>query len=600
MRIDVDGQHYDVPDDATHEEIDAITRPAGGPGMGESLARGAAQGATLGFGDEIQGAIQAAGQKVLPEALGGGGATKKGFLDLYREARDSARKDDSEAQSANPKTFVGGNLAGGLATLPLAPGGGMAVKGGTMGARLLAAAKAGGELGAASGFGASGADLTQGDVVGAAKDAVVGGGAGAAAAVGLPLVGKAVGKVAGGLGRAMLNGLVEVGPEAKMLQAQGVRMTLGQASPRSWINSLEQSAESIPVVGDHMKLLRGVARQDVQNVALSKGVAPGQTMPTTGDVNEKLSAIYDGFEKAYAPVKSHLVQATVPAPGGGMPLAQAFGDAVKDPNVLATSETRSAVAQFLDNQLSAIHDPAQAANAKMMAQIQSQGIPAAQAQAMANQLVPFTPRSLTAGDLLGLRSNIRSEIRGALQGANPDFKTAKLLRNAEEAIGTSLKSQLPPDAVAHLAATDAQYAKMMTVSDAVRRSGDLPGGFTPAMLSQAVKSSTPRAAYAQGAGGELRDLARAGRATIDQTVPPTGARLLQMLPGGRATTAALAALANTQSGARILTGATTPQLAGQALVAALRQRAGPMASQAARNAAQLAAITAGEHTGGQQ
>ena len=74
MLVDVDGQHYDVPDDATHAEIDAITRHQAAPvGKGESLARGAAQGATMGFGDEIQGAVQALGGRVLPESMGGFG-----------------------------------------------------------------------------------------------------------------------------------------------------------------------------------------------------------------------------------------------------------------------------------------------------------------------------------------------------------------------------------------------------------------------------------------------------------------------------------------------------------------------------------------------
>jgi hypothetical protein len=75
----------------------------------ESLGRGAAQGATLGFADELGGAVFGA-----KEAL----TSDKTFSDAYKERRDYAREQNKSAQEANPWSYGGGELAGGL----LAPG----------------------------------------------------------------------------------------------------------------------------------------------------------------------------------------------------------------------------------------------------------------------------------------------------------------------------------------------------------------------------------------------------------------------------------------------------------------------------------------------
>src|SRR6266568_7797816 len=74
------------------EEVHALGLESdSGPSAGEAFGRGAAQGATLGFGDEIQGLVQAVGQKVLPESLGGIDYGKS-LKELYRESREAARR----------------------------------------------------------------------------------------------------------------------------------------------------------------------------------------------------------------------------------------------------------------------------------------------------------------------------------------------------------------------------------------------------------------------------------------------------------------------------------------------------------------------------
>lgn len=129
----------------------------------ESAGRGAMQGATLGFGDEIAGAVQA-----LPEAI----TSDKKLKDLYQKYRDIQRKKNDEAQKQNPKSFFAGNVVGGLA--PVALTGGAAAP-----ETLAGAIGLGASYGAASGLGSSEADLTKGQVGQAAKDTAIGAGIGA-------------------------------------------------------------------------------------------------------------------------------------------------------------------------------------------------------------------------------------------------------------------------------------------------------------------------------------------------------------------------------------------------------------------------------------
>lgn len=121
----------------------------------EALGAGAAQGATLGFGDEAQGAIQALGIK-----MAGQTGAEKPFAQLYRENRDVKRLENEAAQQAHSGAYLTGEVAGGVAPTLLAPGG-----------RLWALA-----TGAAQGAGFSNAD-TPGGLAG---DTALGGGLGVA------------------------------------------------------------------------------------------------------------------------------------------------------------------------------------------------------------------------------------------------------------------------------------------------------------------------------------------------------------------------------------------------------------------------------------
>jgi hypothetical protein len=128
------------------------------PGALESVARGAVQGATMGFADEISGAI---------ESLLSGKS--------YEQARDESRANFKAANDAHPWLSLAGNVVGSVPTA-LLPGGGVAK---------LATA------GAISGIGGSEAKDAAGVLSDAATGAVIGGGLGVA--------GKALGKIPGAI-----------------------------------------------------------------------------------------------------------------------------------------------------------------------------------------------------------------------------------------------------------------------------------------------------------------------------------------------------------------------------------------------------------------
>lgn len=186
------------PSEMTDEELDAALGISAGPqeiskeepkkkkdiSKLESALAGAGQGISMGFGDELSGAAgYLAGKLGLVPDMG------------YEYYREGARAQDKAAQEANPKTYGGSQLAGGISTLVI-PGLGAAktIKG---------AAGLGAGMGAATGIGASEADLLSAQMAkDAALGAAIGGGSGAAgqkigqAIVGSKAVTDAINKIA--------------------------------------------------------------------------------------------------------------------------------------------------------------------------------------------------------------------------------------------------------------------------------------------------------------------------------------------------------------------------------------------------------------------
>jgi len=158
------------------------------PGVLESLGRGAEQGATMGFGDEINGALSAIAQKA-------GEHSDENLTDLYTKNRDESRSAMKAAEKAHGFVYGAGNIAGGLGTALATGGTDLLGVGGIKGAML-----AGGAIGAVNGVGNS----EKNTLGGMANDALAGGATGA-------VTGLATGAALGGL-KALGNAVGDVGP----------------------------------------------------------------------------------------------------------------------------------------------------------------------------------------------------------------------------------------------------------------------------------------------------------------------------------------------------------------------------------------------------
>lgn len=140
---------------------------------------GVGQGALAGFADEAAG-VGAAAMQPLANAMG---YPEQTMGEAYREARTVARKTHDQARADSPWTYGAGQVAGGLGQI-----GALGWAGMPMAARGAQAVRQGAALGALSGLGGSTADLTKGEVGGAAVDTGIGAGVGAAASWLLPKV----------------------------------------------------------------------------------------------------------------------------------------------------------------------------------------------------------------------------------------------------------------------------------------------------------------------------------------------------------------------------------------------------------------------------
>jgi len=152
--------------------------------------RGAVQGITGGYGDEMAGLI------------GGGIDYLQGegdFKSLYEKNRDEQRKKNEFSDKANPKTYFGGQIAGGVVPTVM-----------TAGTSLPALAASG----AAQGLGYSEADLLKGEVGKAAVDTATGAGLGLAGGLALKGVSKAIGGAKTPTGQAVISKGKEVVTDA--------------------------------------------------------------------------------------------------------------------------------------------------------------------------------------------------------------------------------------------------------------------------------------------------------------------------------------------------------------------------------------------------
>lgn len=216
--------------------------PADYLGAGKAFGRGVGQGLTFNFGDEIGAGEQALLARVaqkwpgLGETLGIDTRYLAQDEDMqgvraYTKARDENRAQLSRDEKEHGGAAFAGNIAGGLITAPLMPGG--AAGNLSRAAQYGRAAATGAAVGSLGALGASGADLTKGEYGRAAFDSAMGGLAGAGLGVG-----------AKGLG-----------------DLAGLGLEKGRALAEKWASRADELAEATGkrMVGQTVNSLRGEA-----------------------------------------------------------------------------------------------------------------------------------------------------------------------------------------------------------------------------------------------------------------------------------------------------------------------------------------------------
>lgn len=167
------------PSTSPHDDLGFTASPKPTPEISklESGLRGAAQGATFGFAPAISGAVNSA-----PDALQSimGDKSLSDLLESYRKNRDASKANFKQAEDANPKTYMAGNVAGALAPALLTGGASEVASIPGLSPAVSSGLLTGAKIGGFTGLGQSDADLTKGEIPQALGDVAKGAIGGAA------------------------------------------------------------------------------------------------------------------------------------------------------------------------------------------------------------------------------------------------------------------------------------------------------------------------------------------------------------------------------------------------------------------------------------
>ena len=261
-RIEVDNSFASMSPEAQNDFVSGIVRDVGN-GMRssdgdtvsktESGIRGAAQGATMGFGDEMAGSAAASplpgSQAATKTTLGGMGApdviagmiarlTGRG-QDAYTKERDRVRSGNDAAAAANPISFGAGQLAGAIVGgAPIAAGAGAAMRGAPLLTRAAISAATGAPMGAIQGAGEAK------DMASLPKDAAIGAGVGGGLGFVLPAIGSGFSRLI-----SPMRISADRQPLVDALRREGVELTAGQATGSKPLQYLESALGDLPGSG---------------------------------------------------------------------------------------------------------------------------------------------------------------------------------------------------------------------------------------------------------------------------------------------------------------------------------------------------------------
>jgi len=267
----------------------------------EALVRGFSQGATLGFGDEIQALIRTIGDDR-----------------TYAQLRDEERASNASAQQKNPGSYLGGNIVGAAPSLAAAAGTGGVIRSvagiptaATKLGRLGQVAAGGAEVGAVNGLGTSNADTAGG----AAVDTAIGAGIGGATA---PI---ALG--AGQVTRSALQTIAGTGAKGAVTQASAQRaadQAIAQARVRVADSVVKDAADAVANgAGSKAAVIQAQNAAREAAKAASKSTNFGEKVVDSAKVLSKVPFV--------GPAASLVTKVSEPVARGALKAIQATGAA---------------------------------------------------------------------------------------------------------------------------------------------------------------------------------------------------------------------------------------------------------------------------------
>lgn len=300
----------------------------------------------------------------------------------------------------------------------------------------------------------------------------------------------AVGLAAGGL-FPLVSGAVSrvvspnasTNPNVQLLRSEGVNPTIGQTLG-GWANTLEQKAQSIPLMGGAITSARNSAREDFNKAAINRSVAP---------INQKATGIgQEGIRNA------------------GDALSKSYDDALAQIKAVR-----------LDKQFQQ--------DFSQLKQLANNLVPSMKAKFNREVKTLVEDRISPAGSMIGETfKKAESEIgkKAADYGASSTASERELgdaLKQAQALLQQTLARQNPQYAKA-LAASDEGWANLVRVEGAAKAAKNSDGVFTPAQLNSAIQTadkSVRKRAVSRGTA-LMQDLGSAGQQVLGSTVPNSG------------------------------------------------------------------------------
>lgn len=277
----------------------------------------------------------------------------------------------------------------------------------------------------------------------------------------------------------------------QLLKSEGVKPTIGQTLG-GWANSVEEKAQSLPIVGDAITVARNAAKEQFNEAAINRATS-NIGVKVKGIGNEAVKEAGDQIGNAYNAAKS------------------ALGNFAIDGQANA--------------EISSLQQMAQQLPSRERGQFQIA------LSTLKNQLTP--QGHLLSDGFKTIDSKLGADA-AKFMGSNDAYQQqlGSALKQLQTIVTENAK-RANPNAAAAMDAADAAWANLVRVEGAATAAKSAEGVFTPGQLMTAVRmgdKSVRDRATARGTA-LMQDLASAGTSVLGNKVPNSGTADRLMLGG---------------------------------------------------------------------